>query len=270
MSLENNIILGNGVEVSFCPHSDGLLERMISLAKTPDFLAETENMKERGLKTPFNFVIYDDILALGLSTHRGDVDVRFFPYDELFFVDRIDMALSLRGHPVAVVNKTSSQEEFLKRISSRTKLDWIEYDEETGILREVAGKPCLARTYLMSQPASRDLYALYEYARPGEEGVLAVHMRIDTNRVNFFESFGLSPGIQCIGSIPEEYHEPIDDVEKRIRAEHPHTLVMKSPLAYCVQGCEEKPYSCLACVFEKVYAEKTGIMDSFKEYPIQN
>jgi hypothetical protein len=37
---------------------------------------------------------------------------------------------------------------------------------------------------------------------------------------------------------------------------HPEAVVLRQPLMYCNQLSPNKPFSCIACHFEKAYAEK--------------
>lgn len=253
MTSSYTLKLANDTKVSLYP-KNGNLEAMVSLVHTPDFLQETEVMKEIGFSPPFNLLVYDQLLALGLSMSNHSLSVGIKTYSDESLLDWVDMALSLRKHPIRVVEKTTQAGEMFRRLKPRIDLDWIEYDAATQTVRERQGFACAAQNYLQSRPPSNELYALREYKGQVE----VIHMRIDESRI-FVGPENIKIGAQCVGHGKQFFDTPIADVEAKLRAEHPNALVLQEPLTYCSISTESKPWACLAHLFELIYAKKRGL-----------
>jgi hypothetical protein len=245
MEREKRVRLPNDVEVRMYGN-EGKLGAMTEIVTGTDFIEETETMKRVSRFPPMSILMYDDFMALGF--HEDRVVVGMNEYKESHFLEWVDRALSLGKHPVRVIGKTSDEAETLKRLEPRTKLDWIEYDPASKVLKEIDGAPCPAKKYLESLPASNELYSVLEYMGR----VLVVRMKIDRN---------LETGvIQCHSVDGEKsYALPIEQVENIIRNESPGVPIVREPLKFCNVSDDKKPWACLAHIFETTYADKNGI-----------
>ena len=246
---ERRITLPNSIEVLCFSEKDNL-EEILALAESSDFIHETEIMKQRGNFPPFNLLVYDNLLALGLFGSNGEVGACIRNYSQELLIGWIDTALAEYGTPIRIVEKTSEKGKMLERIKPRTDYDWIKYNPKSEVLREIMGKPCQARLLLESMPESNELYAVSEHYG----NVKVVHMRIATE-----EREGLV-GLQCrpVGEVQCYNGKTSEGVEKMLKEQHPNALVVREPLAYCSQGSSSRPFSCLAVIFEEVYARKIG------------
>lgn len=246
---KHRITLPNSVEV-LCLPEKGNLEGMVALAASSDFVHETEIMKQRNNFPPFNLLVYDNFLALGLFGSNREVSACIRDYSQELLISWIDTALAQYGTPIRIVEKTSEKGKMLERIKPRTDYDWVEYDPKSEVLREIRGKPCQARVLLESMPESNELYAVHEYYG----NVEVVHMRIAT------EEGERLVGLQCkpVGEVGYYTGKTLEEVEKMLKKQHPNTLVVREPLAYCAFGSSSRPFSCLAVIFEEVYARKIG------------
>lgn len=250
MPPELEITLPDNVILSFYPENTPL-EKMVKLASTLDFMEEIEIMKKVGFSPPMNLLIYDNYLALGLY-HTGDgMGVGIRPYSDEMLKTWIDIALSLRKHPIRVIDKTQ-KENFTERLKPRTGLDWIEYDSQ--ILREIKDKHCKAQKYLESVTLSKDLYAVLEFWGKVE----VMHWRIK-DYSSLKDPKTLIEGIICELQGKQRHDPPIENIEKMLKEKHPEALIMREPLRYCSCGDESKPWSCLAHLFEKAYAKQIGL-----------
>ena len=256
MSKKLCINLPNSVDVNFFVEPNNLYEAA-RIFSSLDFIKETEIMKKVRNFPPFNLLIYDEFMALGLYNEKGVVGVGIRDYCQEGMIEWIDMALSLRKHPIRVVEKTSNEGEMFKRISSRMNLPWIEYDKPTQVIREISGARCPIDDYLESAPISKELYSLVNY----DGQVHVAHKKINDNHTKFENGKHLDV-LLCEDMGIEIIDSNLDAIELFLRKENPDALIIHEPLTYCGMGCKEVPYSCLAAKFEKWYAKKIGF---FKE-----
>ena len=248
---KQRITLPNDVEVTLYLQN-GNLEKMASLANSKDFLQETEVMKARGNSPPFNLLIYDQLMALGLYMQDSRVCAAIRDYDPTGMIDWIDMALSLRQHPIRMVEKTSSKGEMFKRLEPRLSLSWIEYEPETQVLREIPGAKCPIDHFFETAQPKSVLYSLCSYQGKTEVLKMTIHDHI----LDDADNGDVSEKIKCEGSPIERYDAPIEEVEATLRQQNPNALVVREPLIYCSHGIESRPWCCLPVKFEIFYRDK--------------
>jgi hypothetical protein len=242
MSQKSRIVLPNEVTVRFFPKSD-TLESMMEIARSKDFLAETMMMQEIGNCPPMNLLVYDDFLALGLFG-ENKLDVGISQYSPNLLLQYVDTALSLRHHPIRIIDKTSDRE-MSQRISPRTSLDWIEYDQRSQVIRENKAVQCPIDRYLSSAQTHDQLFTLsQEY---GETFVNHWKIVIDGPA---------HQGLISEGQEIETFQDNMDNVESFIRQSYPHALVGREPLMFCGLSSPSIPYSCIGVKFERWYAER--------------
>ncbi len=238
------IQLTHNVTATLLSEEDSELERMIEVVTGTEFLDETDRMFENRRITPFTLLVYKDILALGVYTEDGMINVGVKKYSNDQLLDWVDKALSLFKHPLRVVNMNKS--DFAERLASRASLGWIDYNPSLELITEKKGVKCPAENFLESNPPNKDLYAISKQFNEVE----VAHLRIDID----------GNSLQCLDYGTETFNLPIGDVEDMMRLMHPDSLVLREPLAFCSAKCDNKPYACLAVKFESVYARKAGFL----------
>ncbi len=235
-------------------YDSGKLEEMLSLVNSSDFLKEAKTMELFRGVPPFNLLLYNDFLVLGIYGTNKKISLGINVYSDHNFLSWLDGPLSFNKSGVRILDKSGNPKEFKRRLELRTKFDWISYNPQTEVMREVLEKKCAFRNYLESMPESDELYSLMNL----NGKTFVVHMKINKN-FNFIDSKGnLSKGIRCEGQGVKEYNLPINQVEEKIKKENSKALIFSSPLLTCTKFWGLKEGACIANIFEEVYAEKLG------------
>ena len=259
MAADTEFFLPNGVKVNLF-EEDPHFEEALEIATSKDFLHETNIMQEIGNFPPYHLMVYDNVLGLGTLIRGGGFAVGLRDYDEELLKQFVEMPLSLWLSPVRVVNKTTDPEETFRRIKPWMEKDWIEYDPDTQVLKEISGKTCPAQIYLQSMPPCKDLYTTCESFGT----VYVSHKQIEDLTIGVIQKIGdkevgeIRADLQAMALEDGPYEGSLESVEVKLREEHPEAIIIREPLSFCSQGSSSKPYSCIATMFERIYAKKKG------------
>jgi len=232
--------------------ADDNLKDMLKLLVDKDFVEQTSLMRDSRSKADFNLLVYDSVLALGIHSEVDKFGVALKGYSHEGLINCLDTALSLYNKPIRVIPKTSTKQEFYKRMSCRLDLDWLTFDSYDNILTEVKSKPCPAYQALDSLPPAKDLYALTSI----EGKTYAAHLNLEESEEDSTATSTVRVNLKCICTRNLKYDDSIDNVEKMLHDTHPDALVIREPLRYCTCGSESKPSACLAVMYERMYAKK--------------
>jgi hypothetical protein len=248
-------VIETGVPVSIFA-DERTLGTMEQIVDSLDFMQETEVMLEVGYFPAWNLLVYDDVLALGLYSTNESLGVGMRPYSQQGMMDWIDKALAEWGTPIRVVDKTTVPGEFARRLAERTNCEWVEYDPKTQVLREKPGAKCTARKQLEAAFAFHPFKEVYAVSpMPFEESpfthVVHLELKDQAHRIGQYQL----EGIRCEGE-GTDLPLPLEKAETQLKEMHPEAVVLRQPLMYCNQLSPNKPFSCIACHFEKAYAEK--------------
>lgn len=252
MEYEEEFILGNSFRGKIYGKLEGL-EEIVQIINSREFLEEVKVMDLFRGVPPFHLLVYDKFLALGIYGEDKKISLGVKSYSESNLLSWIDTFISFDHNELRIVNKMDAPEEFKKRLDLRTKLPWINYNLKTNLISEIQKEDCLFKKHLREMPLTNELYSLYEiYGK-----TFAVHLKIN-DEINFVGDAGLIPGIKSEGRGTQEYKLPIEEVEEKLKTEHPEALVFRAPLLTCTFYYGPKYGSCLGNIFEEVYAEKLG------------
>lgn len=242
-------ILQNSAEVEWLDKLVGVE----AIIEGDDFFRETEQMFQQGSSPPFTLLVYDNLLAFGTYFRNSNLWVLWYPYSQEMLKDRIDIALSFYKQPLRAVDKTTNGE-LISRLEPRINLPWVSYHPTTGIIQE-KNENCFAKKLFDSQSiVTEELCSLYV----DERKVHAVRMRIHHEQVTNRDRGTVVSGVKCQFAGHNEYDGSIDDIEAMLRKAEPSLMILRQPLQYCHDGPDQRPWSCLARIFELAYTKRNG------------
>jgi len=235
-------------------------ERLISLSNSGEISNELKIMEDVGNFFPFSLLVYEKVLVWGRYFPSKKIILDFTDYSDKLFEGWVDCSFSFKKSPVRVVKKLDDLKEFNRRISLRTKFDWISYNSKTNILKELQYKPCGIKKFLSGKKPKKEIYSLIQDGKKIKINCSKI-MEIPSNEGGRERNFMCYNEVVCC-------IDTIKKVRENILSSDKDALIVEEPLICCSGSIANLP-PCISDIFLRDYLEKLHLkVEKSEDYKI--